>query len=247
MKTLKLLMLVLLYVMACTSCTNENEVIDSNDKIVQESYEKYLEYSEKPVISILDAALGIAPLSRSEDCILGFTEEDVNYLNSLDEKGLLDLKVQLMNKWGFETDEDIDAVLEQAYDEICENMSTEELKKFDDFINEYIEMPSGIASLENLNVFQPNHTSASFNNTCVYTAIGIDKFGRMLYDSLYHSRVSEEECRKNFAIRITITSVGTIAGMILPGPGWAVALAAICDAASAAADYANCLKHKQSN
>lgn len=33
-----------------------------------------------------------------------------------------------------------------------------------------------------------------------------------------------------------------MAGMILPDPGWAVAAAAVCDAASAAADNANCLK-----
>ena len=45
-----------------------------------------------------------------------------------------------------------------------------------------------------------------------------------------------------FAIRIAITSVGTMAGMMLPGPGWAVAAAAVCDAASAAADYANCIR-----
>lgn len=242
MKTLKCVRLALA-ILVCSSCTNKYEEFESTDEFVRESYVKYIEYSERPIVSILDLALGNIPLSRSENCILGFTEKDVNYLNSLNENELLDLNIRLMNKWGFESNEDIEAVLNQAYDEICKNMSTEEFVKFNEFITKYIEMPSGITSLENLNVFQSDPISSSFNNTCVYAAIGIDNFGRMLYTSKYNSPVSEEKCRKNFAIRITITSIGTMAGMIIPGPGWAVAAAAICDAISAAADYANCLKH----
>lgn len=233
---------VLATIIMCTSCTNEYEEINSTDRVRQENYSKYLEYSEKPVTSILDFAMGKSSLSRSEDYILGFTEEDVTYLNSLDEKGLRDLKSQLMNKWGFKSDEDIEAILDQAYDEICESMTDEELVKFNNFITEYIEMPNGINSIENLDILQPDFANSAFNNTCIYAAIGIDNFGRRLYNSLYLSRASADECKKNFAIRIAITSVGTMAGMILPGPGWAVAAAAVCDAASAAADYANCLK-----
>lgn len=227
----------------CASCTNEYENSnDTTDNVSQELHSKYIEFSNKPVTSILDLALGKASIPRSNDYILGLTEEDVKYLNSLDVNGLLDLKAQLMNKWDFESDEDIDAILEQAYDEICKNMSTEEQIKFNDFLTKYIEMAGGMASIEDLNILQSNITNSSFNNTCIYAAIGIDNFGRIFYNSLYNSRASADECQKNFAIRIAITSVGTMAGMIIPGPGWAVAAAAICDAASAAADYANCLK-----
>lgn len=241
MKTLKWLMIVpAFFLLLCTSCASEEEAMDT----IQEtnlSYSKYSEYSEKPLVSILDLAQGKASISRSGDYILGLTKEDANYFNSLDSDGLLNLKTELMNKWGFESDEDIENVLDQVYDELCENLSAEELVKFNEFITEYIEMPRGINSIEALNVLQSSSDNPYFNDVCIYAAVGIDNFGRVLCDSLYSSRASASDCKKNFAIRIAITSVGTMAGMILPGPGWAVAAAAVCDAASAAADYANCL------
>ncbi len=195
------------------------------------------------MISILDLALGkISPSRSEEDYVLGLTEEDVNFLNSLDTEDLIAFKSQLMNTWGFESDEDIENILSQTYDYICEDMSLEELTKFNCFLTEYITLPSGITSIESLLDLNSEFEDSSFTNACIYAAIGIDNFGRVIFDSLFASRASESECKKNFAIRIAITSVGTMAGMMLPGPGWAVAVAAICDAASAAADYANCLK-----
>lgn len=211
----------------------------------QDFYAKYVESSGKPIISILDIAQGKVFASRSDDYIIGLTEEDINYLNSIDLDGLLCLKTELMNRWGFGSDEDIENVLDQAYDEICENMSTEEVMRFNKFITEYIEMPSGVNSLRALDIFQSNSISTPFNNACIYAAISIDNFGRLLYGSLYTSRVSASDCDKNYAIRIAITSVGAIAGMIIPGPGWAVAAAAVCDALSAAADYVNCMNRVQ--
>jgi ABC-type amino acid transport substrate-binding protein len=119
MKTLKWLMIVpAFFLLLCTSCASEEEAMDT----IQEtnlSYSKYSEYSEKPLVSILDLAQGKASISRSGDYILGLTEEDANYFNSLDSDGLLNLKTELMNKWGFESDEDIENVLDQVYDELC--------------------------------------------------------------------------------------------------------------------------------
>lgn len=85
---------------------------------------------------------------------------------------------------GGKSDKDIENILDQAYDEICKNMNTEELVKFNKFIVEYIEMPSGITSLETLNVFQSDLTKPSFNDECIYATISIDNFDRILYNSL---------------------------------------------------------------
>ena len=242
-KGTKLFFTISLFCLLCNSCSTEfagSELIDNNP---EELYSKYNELSQKQVTSILDVALGNATLSRGEVCILGFTEEDVNYLNSLDANGLVELKKQLMKKWNFNSDDDIENMLDSTYYELCKSMSDEELITFNQFLCDYIEMPQGVSSIDKLNVIQTNTANPNFNNLCLYAAIGIDNFGRGLFDTTQSSRTTADECKKNFGIRIAITSIGTIAGMLIPGPGWAVAAAAVCDAVGAAADYANCIKH----
>lgn len=194
--------------------------------------------SFRRIINILNFRRNPLPL---DDCVLGFTEDDVKFLESLDKEGLIQLKLEIAEAWGFKDDQIIEDILDDAYFEITQSLEAQEMVKLNDFMIQYINMPEGCVSLENLNIFKEGENSKSFDNAVISAATLIDKFGRVFYDSNVNSRGSEGECRKIFAMRITITCIGSMAGMLLPGPGWAVVAAAVCDAASAAADYANCL------
>ncbi len=57
-------------------------------------------------------------------------------------------------------------------------------------------MPSGINSIEALNVLQSSYDNPYFNDVCIYAAVGIDNFGRVLCDSLYSSQGSASDCKK---------------------------------------------------
>ncbi len=57
-------------------------------------------------------------------------------------------------------------------------------------------MPSGINSIEALNVLQSSYDNAYFYDVCIYQAVGIDNFGRVLSDTLYSSEGSASACKK---------------------------------------------------
>lgn len=226
----------------CFSCSTEKEANLAN-RVCEENYTKYLEYSNKPVCSVLDYINGKNDITRSNESVLGFTDKDVAYISSLDEEGLRDLQAEVLEKSGFKTEEEIELQSEQAYNKICEEMSAEELMKFNSFIDNYIEMPAGVESLKQLGVLQPNSYSDAYNNACIYSAINIDNFGRKLYQSLKRTRVSVRECKEYFATRMVIVSVGAFVGMLLPGPGIAVVANAVFETAGVTADYLRCMKY----
>lgn len=222
----------------CTGCTNEETDNVSVSRNESNLYSKYIEYSQKPMTSILNVALGKETPTRSEDCILGLTEDDIQKINNLDTEELTDLKTQIMEVWNLKTDDDIDTIRDQVYEQILENMEEEEFINFNNFINEYIDMPSGKNSLEYFN----NNTINNQNlELYAYAALGIDNFGRIFYNCAENTR-SASECKKNLATRLAITSVVGMTGLLIPGSGWIVTATVVCDALDAAARYKLCLK-----
>lgn len=239
-------MIVISTIILCTSCATEYDETNSIDKIRHDSYDKYMEYKQKPIQSVLEVALNGTHFSRSDEYTLGLTEEDANYLLSLDVEELLDLKSQLMEKWGLESDENIEDILEQSYDRFCQDLSDEELIDFNNFVDAYIFMPEGYETIEQFVLLQSNSHSDAYINACICAAVSIDNFGRILYRTLKESRASVEDCKKLFAAHLTETSINGMAGMlvgaVIPGFGWLVTATVICDAITAGVNYYNCVK-----
>lgn len=246
MKTITRLLLGLCAVFViCTSCTNKGEEPPTRVENDTEAFSQYWELSEKPMISALDIALRKVTPPEGNDYIVCLTDNDVRFLCSLDAKDLIKIKTDIMRNWGFSSEEECYAIIDECYEKMCEGMDDEELMRFNKFINEYIEMPIGRESLEQFDAFNNYATSYVFSVRYAYAAIGIDNFGRKLFENLDSTTRSAAYCKRIFGIRVAITSVGMICGWMLPGPGWAlaaVAATAVFDTAGATADYINCLK-----
>ena len=246
MKTITRLLLGLCAVFViCTSCTNKGEEPPTRVENDTEAFSQYWELSEKPMISALDIALRKVTPPEGNDYIVCLTDNDVRFLCSLDAKDLIKIKTDIMRNWGFSCEEECYAIIDECYEKMCEGMDDEELMRFNKFINEYIEMPIGRESLEQFDAFNNCATSYVFSVRYAYAAIGIDNFGRKLFENLDSTTRSAAYCKRIFGIRVAITSVGMICGWMLPGPGWAlaaVAATAVFDTAGATADYFNCLK-----
>lgn len=232
----------LILVLFITSCSKDYNILEIDNHSASDSYSSYIELTNTPATSALDIALRKTSMSRSTDYLIGLTEDDVVYIGSLNETELQDLKSEIMHQWDFESEEDIEAILDETYDALMNQLTPEQIIQFNEFVEAYIGLPEGQQSLELLESITSSSQDVYFNELCVSTAVGIDSFGRQFVKAASNKKVSAEQCKKYFAIRIALTSVNTIAGFILPGAGWAVVAAAVCDAASAAADYANCLK-----
>lgn len=226
----------------CTSCTNKAEEPSTRVEKDSEVFSQYVDLTEKPMISALDIALRKTTLPEDADCLIGFTDEDVRFLCSLNASELAKVKAEIMHQWDIATDEECDSIIDSYYAKMCEGMNDQELIKFNRFIDEYIEMPIGKESLQQFDAFKNSATSTAVNIKYAYAAFGIDCFGRKLYETLSPATRSAAYCKKIFGIRIAITSVSMICGWLLPGPGWAVAAIATCDALGASADYFNCLR-----
>lgn len=194
-----------------------------------------------PVKSIIDYA-DDKLVSRNDYYILGLADQDVDYMNSLNIDELNEFKSTIMRKCGIRNENEVELILDSIYNEIISRFTDEEILLYNRLIDSYIELPEGIYSIEDLGILHSDVVSKYFGETCIYTAIGIDRFGRKLYDSTHISRATELQCKKYFATRLAIASIAAMAGMIIPGPGWAVAAAVMIDAAGAAADYYRCVK-----
>lgn len=228
------------------SCEQENEKEYRNSQIDKEMYASFVNYYQKPVISIFEVAANNVPITRNAEGILGITVDDAFYVNSLSLEELIALKAQLMDEGGFTSDEEYEKIIDSAYNEVCKDMSDEDLVKFYKFANDYIEMPEGIISLAQLQIFQNDHHSKNLNDIYVQAAVNIDQIGRKLYDTPVITR-SSNFCNKIFAQHLAIASVSMIAGVILPGPGWMVAAAFACELITAGINYKICCRRYSGN
>lgn len=243
-KTFKWLTAGLLFVnITLTSCTDSTCEAITDIQTENKMSQKYLECSDKSIVSVLDIALGKTTITRAEECVMGLSEADAEYLTSLDDEGLMDLKSQIMTQWDIQSEEEIDSLANQAYENLCEYMDAEEFIKFDNFVSEYLEMPKGLSSLESFEAFNSSSMSPEFEDIYINAALCIDNYGRILYNNILDTRATETECKKYFAARIALTSVNMLAGMILGG-GPIVAVITVCDVAGATADYYRCIKNK---
>lgn len=248
MKLRKMLLIGLLSVISelCVSCSEENESAQIDSSIVENNVSNhYHQAMNKPIVSALEVALGKTSLTRAEDAVITLTDEDAEYINSLGIEELSKLKSEIMKIWGLQSDDDIEDLRDSVYLSICDRIGDKEFCKFNDFVNSYLFLPPGETSLINYIGNDNDLDSPEIAQIYALAAVGIDKFGRVIYDSMESTR-SIEDCKKAFAVRIAITSVSTMAGMILPGAGWVVAACAVCDAADAAAKYALCIKQQNS-
>lgn len=249
------LMLFLTMILSCVSCTNETDEFDSSTDIAQEVISQYENLSNKTTVSALSLTIGGVSRFNLDDCAIGLTQEDVEYLSSLSDDELLALKSQIMAKWGLTSDEEISRILDEINDDASSEMSSEELIAFEEFINDYIESPSGSESLKR-NI---NTRKISSDKSIIYAqaAIGIDRFGRKLYEAQVHkdetaqTLVTVRQCEKYFAARISISSCNLVWGLALgaglPGIGWVgtalVGAAATVEAIDAYLVYRRCMKY----
>lgn len=247
MKKTKLLIFSLLSLMLVGCAGNGDEPVVKEQK-VETLASRYAELSTKPVVSALDIALGKVSPTKAEDCIIGLTDEDAEYIMSLDEGELMKIQSQIMNHWGIDSADKVEAISDSAYESVCERLEPEELDRFNNFVDAYIELPDNISTQEFLNSYDFSSLDSETMELYVNAALMIDNVGRKLYKYALDSetRMSGSDCRKYFGVRLTIASINMMAGVsigwILPGPGWVVAASAILEAAYAGLDYYRCVK-----
>lgn len=224
-----------------TACSSPNEEIVTRAEISDFQYQIYTDFSNRPTTSILSIALGGNKGESSYDTLLVFTDSDLDFLKSLNAEEVLMLQDRILKAWGFQSIDDLDAQLDYYYEYICGDMSTSQLKQFNTFLTEYIEMTPGIESLKCFDNFCTGHKDVVYDKTYAIAAVAIDTYARPIYE-LYSKTRSDAYCRKIYATRLAIASIGMVYGYLLPGPGWIVGATCLCDALGASADYINCRK-----
>ena len=100
-----------------TGCSNEcDEPIEPKHDIKEQAYKKYIEYSSKPFVSMLDISRGNISRSSNIDYNIGLTQDDIDYLSSLNEEELLEFRQNLIIQAGFHSEADYEAYVENIYD-----------------------------------------------------------------------------------------------------------------------------------
>lgn len=223
--------------------TVDYDVEHENQKMAQMG-DKYLSLSSKPIVSALDLALGKTLMTKGETPVLGLTKDDADYIISLDENELKELESQVIEKWGYTSQSEIEHVSDGAFMDLFSDMDPEEYYDLDKFISDYLEMPGGVSSIEKLFTNRSNSVHPKNVDLYINAALCIDNYGRVLYDAILETRATSLECKKYFAARIALASVNMLAGMITCTAAPLIAIITICDAASATADYYRCMKNR---
>lgn len=211
-------------------------------------------YSSKPVVSIFDLKKSCYSRSCAVDCNAGITQEDIFYLNSLNQEELLSLQCELVQDWGM-LPEEVTAYIEGLYDEAMDNLSTEEQIRLNDFVDQYIEMPKGMESLEILDAFQVDTSMVMVNDIYLTNALVIDNFARPLYKNLTsdedflvsRARPTTAECKAAYKNRMKISIIGCSWGGYLSTGPVGVGLAVfgfLSESITAKNDYWNCMRSR---
>lgn len=145
MKKTKFLISSLLSLMLVGCAGNGDEPVDKDQKAETVAM-KYAELSTKPMVSALDIALGKVSPTKAEDCIIGLTDEDAEYIMSLDEVGLQSLQTQVMEVTGIDSIDGLEEAIDNSYNSVCESLGNEEVVEFLSFVDCYFDMPQGITS-----------------------------------------------------------------------------------------------------
>lgn len=209
---------------------------------------KYAELSTKPMVSALDIALGKVSPTKAEDCIIGLTDEDAEYIMSLDEGEMMKVQSQIMNHWGIDSVDKVEAISDSAYESVCERLDSEELDRFNYFVDAYIELPDNITTQEFLNSYDFSSLDSETLELYVNAALMIDNVGRKLYKYALDSetRMSGSDCRKFFGMNLTVISLNMMAAVsvswIFPPLGWGALAITVGDAIVASANYYRCMR-----
>lgn len=243
----------------CISCTSEKDELVAIRATDNSALSIYTELSSIPTISAMNIAFGNVSRASVSGCVIGITEEDLDYLTSLSLEEVTQLKTQIMEQWGFKTDDDYKKILEEIEENVCANINSEEVVKVNEFVFAYIDMPEGAKSIKALETQTLKANSVKVSQACkqccAEAALGIDRFGRKLIDatvttSTEQSKVTESQCKKHFGIRIALASCslvwGCCLGSFLPGPGWVgtylAGAAAYAETVDAWANYMLCIR-----
>lgn len=242
------------------SCTSEKDRPIDNNQVKEDAFSLYEALSEKPTVSALDISLGSISRTGLNEVSLGLTTEDISYITSLNQDELTILRERIMKQWNIESMEQAHEILEQVYDEASDGMSAEEQIALNEFIDEYMDVACGTASLEKLSIFKENKISPQNTKCCVHAAVGIDKFGRNFYETTMGSNIkplikpTEKQCKDTFRAKIALASCATAWSTwigILTGGASSVATylinaTACVEAIAAWQEYMRCLEHARS-
>lgn len=209
--------------------------------------------SEASVISLVDIANNQQDISRSNDGVMGLTNEDAAYLCSLSLEELEKLKSQWISQYEYETNVDYETAIDDAYESITKNLSEQEIIKFNSFLESYIEEANGKSLDEKFDALKPYLLDSEHDDLYINTAVCIDKSGLKCYENINATEnisesraVTMSQCNKYFAARLALNSINTaasiITGWFVPGPGWAAATVSVCDLVEALIQYRRCQK-----
>ncbi|MDE6007545.1 MAG: hypothetical protein K2G67_08340 [Muribaculaceae bacterium] len=233
-----------------TSCTDDSKQLQTRTTEESDFAEAFQSDSSKPELSALDFALGGASVEAFQDYSVCFTVRDLDFLGSLDMQELIELKEKIMRVNGIQTEQDLENAIDDAYESFCENMDESDLRELNSFVNQYLEMPAGLSSIEKI---IPQYTVgrlSTMSEKYVQLALAIDRIGRPLYNQLTNSTRSAAECRRIFGIRIALSCISIAYGGMfsLTGVGAVGLISAIngiCDAIDAGLQYKLCLRTRQ--
>lgn len=231
----------------CAGCTNnEADPYTREGSANDELFAQYHELYQRPTVSALEIALGKITPPANESYNVALTDDDVRYLLSLKSDQLIQLKRDIMKLWRIESDEECEAIVDEGYNRMFEGLDDEELIRFRDFLQEYIEMPMGPASLKQFEALNEGTGNSELYKRYLVSAVAIDKFGRNLFMSLDPGTRSEAYCKKYFGMHLAVASISfassCLVGFVIPGPTWIAVASALCETATAIANYQNCLK-----
>lgn len=237
-----------------TSCsddpvtTNQTRAGGEFASAFQGEYELYSN-TQQPTLSILDFCLKDVEVENPYNYKFEFTEGDIDRIKGLDADGLKQLRDRIMKANGFKSVSEVEEVVDEAYNKFCEDMNEEELIELDSFIDQYIEMPAGISSIEKI---APKIVNArdmlAKDKRILYAAVIVDRIGRPLYDLLDPETRSAVDCKKIFAAHISVVVISSCWGLALSASGFGsvggILLLAtnVCEAITAMNYYRLCIK-----
>lgn len=241
MKKFYSLISLLVCIFILSSCSDEAAQLQtrSND----DPYADYFESaSSKPELSLLDVSLGYISVDDLQNYNLVFTDNDAETLYELSSEGLVELKKSLMSTQGFSTEDEIEKIVDEAYENFCADMEEDDLRRLNAFGEQYLGLPAGYISFSMVYPYELSGKVSEIDQKYLQYAIAIDNFARPLYNKFVLSTRSPRECEKYLRTRLLITSVAFCCSCILPGGTILAVYAAVYDAFDAALMYKNCLR-----
>lgn len=188
-------------------CTQTDEF--SSESEDSNAMQLYQMMSKIPTTSILaDVSSESRSSSEYEFYIPTFSQNDLNYLASLNQDEFEAFRNELIERLGPDGIDKLEEIQDINYDRICDILGGHEgMNKLEEFSLAYIETPGGWSYVQEL---LPINLTDKQINTYISFAVYIDKVSRPLYKTLTsdipHSRV-KSMCELNAAISLVTAGI----------------------------------------